>query len=174
MYGKDISQIILDNCGLVYLKTNTQETAEAISKRLGKKTIESNSISQSISLKQYNGNKSTSLIARDVMTPEEIKQLHYKMIIFPIIGYPIIRNTILYNKFLCYKKGFIERKNNSLESMKDTYFTVEDIQENNPTTNIDLFEREVFSEAVLIIKEVFGNADYKLEYKKVMKDYIYI
>lgn len=35
MYGKDISQIILDNCGLVYLKTNTQETAEAISKRLG-------------------------------------------------------------------------------------------------------------------------------------------
>jgi type IV secretion system protein VirD4 len=36
VYGKDVSQIILDNCGLVYLKTNTQETAEAISKRLGK------------------------------------------------------------------------------------------------------------------------------------------
>ena len=175
VYGKAISQIILDNCGLVYLKTNTQETAEAISKRLGKKTIESSSISQSISLKQYNGNKSTSLIARDVMTPEEIKQLHYKMIIFPIIGYPIIRNTILYDKFLCYKKGFIERKNNSLESMKDTYFTVEDIQENNPTTNIDLFEREVFSEAVLIIKEVFEKTEYKLEYKKSNeRSYIYL
>ena len=32
VYGKEVAQIILDNCGLVYLKTNTQETAEAISK----------------------------------------------------------------------------------------------------------------------------------------------
>ena len=99
VYGKEVSQIILDNCGLVYLKTNTQETAEAISKRLGKKTIESNSISQSMSLRDYNGNKSTSLIARDLMTPDEVKQLHYKTIIFPIIGYPILRDTIIYKKF---------------------------------------------------------------------------
>ena len=31
VYGKEVAQIILDNCGLTYLKTNTQETAEAIS-----------------------------------------------------------------------------------------------------------------------------------------------
>ena len=32
LYGKEVSQIIQDNCGLAYLKTNTQETAESISK----------------------------------------------------------------------------------------------------------------------------------------------
>lgn len=128
VYGKDVSQIILDNCGLVYLKTNTQETAEAISKRLGKKTIESNSISQSVSLLNYNGNKSTSLIARDLMTPDEVKQLHYKTIIFPIIGYPILRDTVMYNKFKCYKAGFVERNDNSLKDLLDTYFTVEQLK----------------------------------------------
>ena len=40
VYGKEVAQIILDNCGLCYLKTNTQSTAETISKRLGKATIE--------------------------------------------------------------------------------------------------------------------------------------
>lgn len=131
VYGKDVAQIILDNCGLVYLKTNTQDTAEEISKRLGKQTIESNSISQSVSLTDYNGNKSTSLMARDLLTPDEIKQLHYKMIIFPIIGYPIFRDTILYNKFSCYKKGNINRKIDSLKDLSYTYFVVEDINHEN-------------------------------------------
>lgn len=131
VYGKDVAQIILDNCGLVYLKTNTQDTAEEISKRLGKQTIESNSISQSVSLTDYNGNKSTSLMARDLLTPDEIKQLHYKMIIFPIIGYPIFRDTILYTKFSCYKKGNINRKIDSLKDLSYTYFVVEDINHEN-------------------------------------------
>ena len=109
VYGKEVAQIILDNCGLVYLKTNTQETAEAISKRLGKKTIESNSMRQSVSLMNYNGDKTTNLIGRDLMTPEEVKQLHYKTIIFPIIGFPIFRDTVLYNKFSCYESGKVER-----------------------------------------------------------------
>ena len=128
VYGKDVSQIILDNCGLVYLKTNTQETAEAISKRLGKKTIESNSIRQSMSLMNYNGDQSTNLIGRDLMTPEEVKQLHYKTIIFPIIGFPIFRDTILYNKFSCYESGVIERESKPLKDLSNTYFTVEDIK----------------------------------------------
>ena len=37
VYGKEVAQIILDNSGLQYLKTNTMDTAEAVSKRLGKK-----------------------------------------------------------------------------------------------------------------------------------------
>ena len=128
VYGKEVAQIILDNCGLTYLKTNTQETAEAISKRLGKKTIESNSVRQSMSLMNYNGDRSTNLIGRDLMTPEEVKQLHYKTIIFPIIGFPIFRDTILYNKFSCYKSGMIERKVNPLKDLSNTYFVVEDIK----------------------------------------------
>ena len=128
VYGKDVSQIILDNCGLVYLKTNTQETAEAISKRLGKKTIESNSMRQSVSLMNYNGDKTTNLIGRDLMTPEEVKQLHYKTIIFPIIGYPIFRNTVLYDKFSCYESGMVNRESKPLKDLSYTYFTVEQIK----------------------------------------------
>ncbi len=128
VYGKEVAQIILDNCGLVYLKTNTQETAEAISKRLGKKTIESNSMRQSVSLLNYNGDKTTNLIGRDLMTPEEVKQLHYKTIIFPIIGFPIFRDTVLYNKFCCYESGEVERKSNPLKDLIYTYFTVEQIK----------------------------------------------
>lgn len=128
VYGKEVAQIILDNCGLIYLKTNTQDTAEQISKRLGKTTISSSSISQSLSLLDYNDNKSTSLMARDLLTPDEVKQLHYKTIIFPIIGYPIFRDTVMYNKFSCYEKGEIERKVNSLKQLDNTYFTVEQIK----------------------------------------------
>ena len=128
VYGKEVAQIILDNCGLVYLKTNTQETAEAISKRLGKKTIESNSMRQSVSLMNYNGDKTTNLIGRDLMTPEEVKQLHYKTIIFPIIGFPIFRDTVLYNKFSCYESGRVERASNPLKDLSYTYFTVEQIK----------------------------------------------
>lgn len=128
VYGKEVSQIILDNCGLIYLKTNTQDTAEQISKLLGKTSITSSSISQSLSLLDYNGNKSTSLIARDLLTPDEVKQLHYKTIIFPIIGYPIFRDTVLYTKFDCYKSGEVSRKVNSLKQLDCTYFTVEQIK----------------------------------------------
>lgn len=128
VYGKEVAQIILDNSGLAYLKTNTMDTAEAISKRLGKKTIESNSISQSISLMNYNGNKSTSLIARDLLTPDEVKNLHYKTIIFPNIGYPIFRDTVIYKKLSCYSSGELKRNVTPLKDLSYTYFTVENIQ----------------------------------------------
>ena len=67
-------------------------------------------------------------MARDLFTPDEVKQLHYKTIIFPIIGYPIFRDTVMYNKFSCYEKGEIERKVNSLKQLDNTYFTVEQIK----------------------------------------------
>lgn len=159
VYGKDVAQIILDNCGLVYLKTNTQDTAEEISKRLGKQTIESNSISQSVSLIDYNGNKSTSLMARDLLTPDEIKQLHYKMIIFPIIGYLIFRDTILYTKFSCYKKGNINRKIDSLKDLSYTYFVVEDI--NHESKNKDYNKEKLSKENQQFINE-------KLEQDKLL------
>ena len=127
VYGKEVAQIILDNSGLQYLKTNTMDTAEAVSKRLGKKTIESSSISQSVSLMDYNGNKSTSLIARDLLTPDEVKNLHYKTIIFPNIGYPIFRDTVIYKKLSCYSSGELERKITPLEDLSYTYFTADNL-----------------------------------------------
>lgn len=124
VYGKDVAKIILDNCGLVYLKTNTEETAEEVSKRLGNQTIESKSISQSINETKKSGNKSLSLIARELLTADEIKRLYHKTIIFPIIGHPILRDTIIYNKFNIYKSGMIKRCVKDI-IITNNYFTIE-------------------------------------------------
>lgn len=176
VYGKEVAQIILDNAGLIYLKTNTQESAEIISKMLGKKTIESNSVRQSMSLMNYNGDKSTNLIGRDLMTPEEVKQLHYKTIIFPIIGFPIFRDTIMYNKFSCYESGMVERKSNPLKNLSNTYFTVEDIKHEVPSKKnkdskitkeyyqaLELADKENLKPVELIIQKIF-KTDFDIKY----------
>lgn len=166
IYGKEVAQIILDNCGLIYLKTNTEETAEAISKRLGKKTIESGSIRQSVSLLDYNGDKTTNLIGRDLMTPVEIMGLHYKTIIFPIIGFPIFRDTVIYKKFSCYEKGTIDRKLNPLKDLSNTYFTVENIK-HEPKSNVVETEKELYEEMALQDKELLKPVEKIL--KKIFK-----
>lgn len=185
VYGKEVAQIILDNSGLIYLKTNTQETAEAISKRLGKQTIESGSISQSLSLNNYNGNKSTSLMGRDLMTPDEIKQLHYKMIIFPIIGYPIIRDTILYSKFNIYKDGFVDRETSYIKDLSEYYFTVENIdyeykrnrgmirrekineESKKMLDENDNNQKSLFKEVDELLENVLKGIEYEVNYKTV-------
>lgn len=168
VYGKEVARIILDNCGLVYLKTNTQETAEEVSKRLGKKTIESKSLSHSIGLIQKNGNKSLSLIARELMTADEIKRLYRKTIIFPIVGHPVIRDTILYNKFSCYSKGSIKRneKINKLDFNK--YFTIEDInKEFNNFNNNDFRQNDIkiLNQIVNDIKRIFDSDIENIDYE---------
>ena len=186
VYGKEVAQIILDNCGLTYLKTNTQETAEAISKRLGKKTIESNSVRQSMSLMNYNGDRSTNLIGRDLMTPEEVKQLHYKTIIFPIIGFPIFRDTIMYNKFSCYEPGLVNREIKPLKDLSNTYFVVEDIKhevkdKRRPTSNggneiyeaMELADKENLKPLEEIIEKIFKE-DYDLKYNKTVNHRCYM
>ena len=168
VYGKEVAQIILDNSGTYYLKTNTMSTAEAISKMLGKKTIESNSIRQSISLINYNGDRSTNLIGRDLMTPEEVKQLHYKAIIFPTVGYPIYRKTVLYKKFSCYMSGEIERESKPLIDLSYTYYTVENIKLSSHLDanqeEINEFEKEQIEQdkkqleqAEIILNKIFKN-----------------
>ena len=132
LYGKEVSQIIQDNTGLAYLKTNTQSTAEEISKRLGNHNVEINSLNYSLNYSSNSGSKSTSFVSRNLMTADEIKQLHYKTIIFPTIGYPIIRDTIPYNKFSCYQKGCIQRVKRPLTRLTNTYYIVEDLK----TTNV--------------------------------------
>lgn len=178
VYGKDVAQTILDNCGLVYLKTNTQETAEAISKRLGKKTIESNSVSQSISKIDFNGNRSTSLMGRDLMTPEEVKQLHFKTIIFPIKGYPIFRDTVIYKKFACYKKGEITRDIRALKDMSYTYYTVENLnkrvnrqkyrKEESSNENVDSFYdeyKELYKNIIENISNILEDYTFDISYQ---------
>lgn len=128
VYGKEVAQTILDNSGLAYLKTNTQDTAERISKLLGTKTLETSSINYSLSNINATGSKGTNLIGRPLLTADEIKQLHYKTILFPIVGHPILRDTVFYKKFKIFKDGMIERKSYPLKRFTDYYYTVDDIK----------------------------------------------
>ena len=88
-------------------------------------------------LTNYNGNKSTSLIGRDLLTPDEVKNLRYKTIIFPNIGYSIFRDTVIYKKLSCYSAGELKRKITSLEDLSYIYFTAENIE-----TKYDKFKTE--------------------------------
>lgn len=171
LYGKEVSQIIQDNCGLAYLKTNTQETAEAISLRLGCHGVETSSLNYSMSFMNNNGSKGTSLISRRLMTADEIKQLHYKTIIFPTIGYPIIRDTVIYKEFSCYKGGNINRDVRPLERLTNTYYTVEQLRSGNniDSSNLNTEDSQAKSKMVAIINEVlkiFGKIDFDVEYEK--------
>ena len=74
-------------------------------------------------------------MARELLSPTEVRNLHYKTIIFPNIGYPIFRSTVIYTKLPCYSKGTIERLERPLINLKHTYYTAKDIpyieEENN-------------------------------------------
>lgn len=167
LYGKDISQVIQDNCGLVYLKTNTQETAEAISRRLGNKTIKSNSLNYSF--ENNNGSHSINLMSRNLLTADEIKQLHHKVIIFPTLGYPIFRNTVIYTKFKCYTSGKISRHIRPLERLINTYYTIDQLNSNSNENNENINTEEKIR-FQLIIKEIlksFVNVGYEIEYNTV-------
>lgn len=178
LYGKEVSQVIQDNCGLAFLKTNTQTTAETISKLLGDRGVVTSSLNYSTSLFNGNGSKNTSLITRNLMTPDEIKQLHYKTIIFSTISRPVIRKTIMYNKFKSYTDGKIERQIRPLERLIDTYYTVEQIgnqQDNNKTnqppqkveiTELDNANKTLLTEIISKVLKLFVNVDYDVEYVK--------
>ena len=47
VYGKEVANIIIDNVALCYLKTNSVDCAERIVKKLGRETVETNSMSKS-------------------------------------------------------------------------------------------------------------------------------
>jgi len=171
LYGKEISQIVQDNCGLQFLKTNSQDTAEQISNRLGTNGVETTSLNYSMSFTNNNGSKGTSLISRRLMTADEIKQLVYKTIIFSSVGHPIIRDTILYNKFSCYTSGCIDRQKRVLQRFADRYYTVDQIKndEKKEEVKVNTKESQDRNKLIAIINEVikiFGKIDFNVEYVK--------
>ena len=161
LYGKEVSQIIQDNCGLAYLKTNTQETAEDISLRLGNRGVETTSLNYSTNLINNSGSKGKSLISRRLLTADEIKQLHYKTIIFPTIGHPIFRDTVIYQKLNCYFGGNIDRNERPLKQFDGTYYTVEQLvidKKNDKAINEEL------TKILDSVIKIFGNVDFNIEY----------
>ena len=144
VFGKEISSIIQDNCALTYLKTNSVECAETISKKLGKATIETSSINQSTDPFKVGANQTTSLLGRELLTANEIINLKYKTIIFPTVSNPIFRDTYLYNDVFPKFKKFepIFRDESVLKRLTNNYYTVEDMKEKEE----DSFNKDIESQ----------------------------
>lgn len=141
----------MDNSALCYLKTNSVDCANIISQKLGKATIETSSISQSTDTFKVGANQTTSLVGRELLTPNEIIALKYKTIIFPTISNPIFRDTYLYNKIFDNVKEFdpIERTSKMLKKNTSTYYTVEQMKmnyenslQNNISSVYEEFDKE--------------------------------
>ena len=83
---KDEKNTILENSNLIYLLTNSSDTADFISKRLGKKTIQISNTSESHSATDKTTKSSTSestqRIGRELMTSEEIMNIQPRHGIF--------------------------------------------------------------------------------------------
>lgn len=166
VYGKDVAEIITDNCGLVYLKTNSLETAQKISRMLDKTTIQTKSLSESYNSSKINSSQSISLISRDLLTADEVKQLYHKMIIFPTQGHPIFRETILYNRFSIYKGGEYPRKVTNLKDLSYTYFTIEKLflkENNNMIDKLNSLQNQnensaIFDKLIQQIHELFDES----------------
>ena len=131
VYGKESSSIIQDNSALTYLKTNSIDCADVISRKLGKSTIETQSISQSTDTFKVGANKTTSLLGRELLTANEIIALKYKTIIFPTVSNPIFRDTYLYNDiFKNYNFNPITRQIKMIKKNTQNYYTVEQMRAN--------------------------------------------
>ena len=132
VYGKEIANIIQDNCALVYLKTNTVETAEVIAKKLGKETVETNSVSMSTDVRKIGANQTKSLMGKELLTANEIMGLKYKTIIFPTFGNPIFRDTYMYSDLYPQYNNYpiCEREVKVLKRLQENYYTLEKLKEN--------------------------------------------
>ncbi len=137
VYGKEVANIIIDNVALCYLKTNSVDCAERIVKKLGKETIETNSMSKSTDVMKIGANKTTSLMGKDLLTATEIMGLKYKTIIFPTISNPIFRDTYIYSDlFPQFKKlDGIERETKVLKRITSNYYTVEELRKKSDLKN---------------------------------------
>lgn len=168
VYGKEIANIIQDNCALVYLKTNTVETAEVIAKKLGKSTIETNSMSMSTDIFKIGANKTKSLMGKELLTATEIIALKYKTIIFPIFGNPIFRDTYMYSDIYPQYKNYpiYERKNKILTRISENYYTVEKLRE--------LYEKNASSSTDLLTKKIekLYQKENNIQIKKIMREVV--
>ena len=126
-----------------------------------------------MSVTDNKGNQSTSLMGRELLTPDEVKQLHYKTIIFPVVGYPIFRDTVLYSKFSCYEAGEVNREVTSLKDLSNTYFTVEqlDFEISDDEEEFDDLNNEFLKEAIKQDEEKLYKAIAKI--KNILKNEIY-
>lgn len=142
VYGKEVASIIIDNAALCYLKTNSVECAQKIVDKLGKTTIETNSMSKSTDPMKIGANQTTSLMGKELLTVTEIIGLKYKTIIFPTVSNPIFRDTYLYSDVYpeFAKVDVLERETKVLKRITRNYYTVEELKQKYLKLNDDYIE----------------------------------
>jgi len=90
-YGREEAQTIADNCHCwIYLKTASSETASSISKRLGQYTTSSYSRSSSYNssgTSSGNSSNSMNLIARSLLTEDEVMRIERPYALVMYVGY---------------------------------------------------------------------------------------
>ena len=160
VYGKETASIIIDNAALQYLKTNSVETAEVISKKLGRETVITNSMSMSTDPFKIGANQTKSLMGRELLTTTEIMGLRYKTIIFPITGNPIFRDTYMYSDIYPQYVNYpvLERKSIVLKRLTENYYTVEILK--------GLYSKNADSGTAVITKQVERSYQRKVEREK--------
>ena len=84
--GKEGAQNILDNGMLMYLKSNSIETATKISDKLGTYSTQSYGESSNTNIKYDNSSSSMSLISRKMLTPDEVLRIESPVTIVMIAG----------------------------------------------------------------------------------------
>ena len=96
IYGSHATEGILQNCALqVFFASNDDKTTTYVSQRLGSRTVQVRSRSQSQDW--GSGSVSTSYIARPLLPPEEVRRLDpKKAIIFKETTRPVLANKVRY------------------------------------------------------------------------------
>ena len=89
VYGREQSKVIRDNCDcLIYLRSANPDTNADISRRLGKYTTSSYGRSNNTTSKRsVNSSASMNLIARDLLTPDEVKQIERPYVLVMLSGH---------------------------------------------------------------------------------------
>jgi len=179
VYGKDTASIIVDNCALQYLKTNSVDCAERIAKKLGKSTVETNSMSMSTDPFKVGANQTKSLMGKELLTATEIISLKYKTIIFPTFGNPIFRDTYLYSDVYPQYKNYpiLERKVSILKRLTENYYTVEKLREfydkktSSGNSSVTKKIEETYQKQINNAKKKIMNNLSKNEIKETQTDY---
>ena len=96
IYGRQATEGILQNCALqVFFASNDDKTTNYVSARLGSKTVQVRSRSQSQDW--TSATTSTSYIARPLLPPEEVRRLDpRKAIIFKETARPVLAEKVRY------------------------------------------------------------------------------
>lgn len=93
-YGKEQAETIMSNCETwIYLKTDTPETRELISKKLGEYTVKTTS--RTHSERENGGSSSQSLATRPLLYPAEVGRIERPYQLILSSGKPLMMKTVL-------------------------------------------------------------------------------